>query len=144
MQIYICISNRRAKNTFIQATSVYEKTKKKKKRINLQYFEGMNWKWILAIGLMSRVFAHGPGDRGSISGWVIPKAQEWYFMPPFLALSVRQWSGRPGFNLRLSHTKGSRMVLYAAFLSTQHHKVRTKGKADQCREWSSALSYTSV
>ena len=28
-----------------------------------------------AIGLMSRVFANGPGDRGSIPGWVIPKTQ---------------------------------------------------------------------
>ena len=26
-----------------------------------------------AIGLMSRVFANGPGDQGSISGRVIPK-----------------------------------------------------------------------
>ena len=29
-----------------------------------------------AIGLMSRVFANGPGDQGSISGWVIPKTQK--------------------------------------------------------------------
>ena len=29
-----------------------------------------------AIGLMSRVFANGPGDRGSIPGWVIPKMQK--------------------------------------------------------------------
>ena len=25
---------------------------------------------------MSRVFANGPGDRGSILGWVIPKTQK--------------------------------------------------------------------
>ena len=25
---------------------------------------------------MSRVFANGPGDRGSIPGWVIPKTQK--------------------------------------------------------------------
>ena len=31
-----------------------------------------NW----AIGLMSRVFANGPGDLGSISGRVIPKTQK--------------------------------------------------------------------
>ena len=30
----------------------------------------------LAIGLMSRVFANGPGDQGSLPGWVIPKAQK--------------------------------------------------------------------
>ena len=29
-----------------------------------------------AIGLMSRVFANGPGDRGSIPGRVIPKTQK--------------------------------------------------------------------
>ena len=28
------------------------------------------------IGLMSRVFANGPGDRDSIPGWVIPKTQK--------------------------------------------------------------------
>ena len=30
----------------------------------------------IAIGLMSRVFANGPGDRGSIVGRVIPKTQK--------------------------------------------------------------------
>ena len=29
-----------------------------------------------AIGLMSRVFANGPGDHGSILGQVIPKTQK--------------------------------------------------------------------
>ena len=29
-----------------------------------------------AIGVMSRVFANGPGDRGSIQGQVIPKTQK--------------------------------------------------------------------
>ena len=29
-----------------------------------------------AINLMSRVFANGPGDRGSIPGRVIPKTQK--------------------------------------------------------------------
>ena len=29
-----------------------------------------------AIGLMSRIFANGPGDLGSIPGRVIPKTQE--------------------------------------------------------------------
>ena len=28
------------------------------------------------IGLMSRVFAHGPGDRGSIPSRVLPKSQK--------------------------------------------------------------------
>ena len=29
-----------------------------------------------AVGLMSRVFANGPGDRGSIPGRIIPKTQK--------------------------------------------------------------------
>ena len=36
---------------------------------------------IRTIGLMSRVFANGPGDRGSIPGRVIPKTQKWYLIP---------------------------------------------------------------
>ena len=65
-----------------------------------------------AIGLMSRVFANGPGDQGSIPGQVIPKTQK--------------------------------MVLDATLLSTQHYKVRIKGKVEQSRERSSALPYTSM
>ena len=65
-----------------------------------------------AIGLMSRVFANGLGNRGSIPDRVIPKAQK--------------------------------MVLDAALLSTQHYKVKIKGKVEQSREWSSALPDTSM
>ena len=61
---------------------------------------------------MSRVFANGPVDRGSIPGRVIPKTQK--------------------------------MVLDASLLNTQHYKVRTKGKEEQSREWSSTIPYTSV
>ena len=61
---------------------------------------------------MSRMFANGPGEWGSIPGQVIPKTQK--------------------------------MRLDAALLSTQHNKVRIKGKVEQSREWSSALPYTSV
>ena len=61
---------------------------------------------------MSREFANGPGDRGSIPGRIIPKTQK--------------------------------MVLDAALLNTQHYMVRIKGKLKKTREWSSALSYTSV
>ena len=39
------------------------------------------------IGMMVRVFANGPGDLGPIPGWVIPKTQKWYLMPPCLTLS---------------------------------------------------------
>ena len=36
------------------------------------------------------------------------------------------------------------MILGAALLSTQHYKVRIKGKVEQSKEWSSALPYTLV
>ena len=58
-------------------------------------------------------------------------------------LSVRQWSGRPGFNLRSSHTKYSKMVLDTALLNTLHYKVKIKDKVEQSKEWSSTLPYTS-
>ena len=64
-----------------------------------------------AIGLMSKMFANGLGDQGSIPGRVIPKTQK--------------------------------IVLDAILLSTQHYKVKIKGKVEQSREWSSALPYTS-
>ena len=62
--------------------------------------------------LMSRVFANGPGDQGSIPGRIIPKTQK--------------------------------MVLDATLLSTQHYKVRIKGKVERSRGRSSALSYMSM
>ena len=54
---------------------------------------------------MSRVFANGQGDRGSVPGQVIPKTHK--------------------------------MVIDAALLSTQHYKVRIKGKVEQSKELSS-------
>ena len=58
-------------------------------------------------------------------------------------MSVRQRSGRPGFNPRSSHTENSKMVLDAALLNTQHYMVKIKGKVEQSREESSTLLYTS-
>ena len=43
-----------------------------------------------------------------------------------------------------SYQKLKNMELDAALLSTQHNKVRIKGKVEQSREWSSALPYTSL
>ena len=40
--------------------------------------------------------------------------------------------------------KTQKILLDAALLNTQNYKVRIKGKVEQCREWSSALSYTLV
>ena len=53
--------------------------------------------------------------------------------------------GDLGFNPRSGHTEDSKkMILDAALLNTQYYKVRIKDKAEQCREWSSGLPYTSV
>ena len=52
---------------------------------------------IFAIGLMSRVFANSPVDRGSIPGRVIPKTQKWYLMPPCL-------TARWGTRIKWSHS----------------------------------------
>ena len=40
--------------------------------------------------------------------------------------------------------KTQKMVLDAALLYTQHYKVMIKGKVEQSRKWSSALSNTLV
>ena len=40
--------------------------------------------------------------------------------------------------------KTQKMVLDVALLNTQQYKVSIKGKVEQPREWSNALSYTSV
>ena len=40
--------------------------------------------------------------------------------------------------------KTQKMVFDASLLNTQYHKVRIKGKVEQSRERSSALSYTLV
>ena len=42
------------------------------------------------------------------------------------------------------HTKDAKMVFDDALFNTQHFKVRTKGKVEQSREWSSTLPYISV
>ena len=59
------------------------------------------WYWALfinianwAISLMSRVFANGPGNRGSIPARVIPKSQKWYLMPPCLLLNIIRYGSR--------------------------------------------------
>ena len=58
--------------------------------------------------------------------------------------NVHQWSLRPGFNPRSSHTKDSKMILDAALLNTQHYNVRIMGKVEQSRERNNDLSYTLV
>ena len=47
---------------------------------------------------------------------------------------LRQWSGRPEFNIRSSHTKDSKMVLDSTLLNSQHYKIRIKCKVEQSME----------
>ena len=69
--------------------------------INVVYYE-CQW-WIISvcvityllIGPVGRVFANGPGDRGSIPGRVIPKTlKKWYLIPPCLTLSIIRYVSR--------------------------------------------------
>ena len=71
-------------------------------------FKDADW----PIVLVGRVFTNGPGDLGSIQGWVIPKTQK--------------------------------MVLDTSLLNITHYKACIKGKAEQSRERSNALLYTTV
>ena len=43
-----------------------------------------------------------------------------------------------------SYQRLKKMVLDTTLLNIQHYKVRIKGNVEQSREWSCALSYTSV
>ena len=58
----------------------------------------MKLEWLLKtsrpIGIMVRVFANGPVERGSTPGRVIPKTQILYFMPPYLILSIIRYGAR--------------------------------------------------
>ena len=47
--------------------------------------------------------------------------------------SVRQWSRRPGFTPRSSHTKNLKMVFDTSLLNTRHYKVRIKGNSGAIR-----------
>ena len=59
---------------------------------------------------------------------------------------IGHWSGRPGFNPMLSHTKVLKLVLDASLLNTQHYKVwikrkmsnPVKGVAPSSISWSSS------
>ena len=51
---------------------------------------------------------------------------------------------RPGLNTRLGHTEDLKMALDTSLLNTQHYKVRIKGKVEQSRKMSRALTNTSV
>ena len=50
------------------------------------------------------------------------------------------WGSIPGRVISMTQNT----VLDATLLNTQHYKARIKSKVEQSREWSNALSYTSV
>ena len=56
------------------------------------------------------------------------------------ANDLEDWGSIPGRVI----LKTLKMVLDAAFLSTLHYKVEIKGKVEQSRERSNALTYTSL
>ena len=51
---------------------------------------------LFLVHLMVRVFANGPGDLGSIPGWVKPKTEKkkWYLTPPCLTLSIIRYGSK--------------------------------------------------
>ena len=64
---------------------------------------------------------------------------------PDIGLAVRVFANGPGDLGSIPGRvipKTQKMVLDASLLNTQHYKVRIKGKMEQSRERSSALSYT--
>ena len=66
---------------------------------------------------------------------------------PAIGLICRVFTNGPGDWGSISHRvipKTQKMVLDAALLSTQHYKVRIKGKVEQSKELSRALPYTLV
>ena len=48
----------------------------------------------ISFGLMSKRFANGPGDRGSIPGRVIPKTQKYYLITPCLTRNTIRYVSR--------------------------------------------------
>ena len=47
---------------------------------------------------MGRVFANGPGDRGSIPGRVILKLKKWFLVPSFLIFGTMKYVSRVKWN----------------------------------------------
>ena len=84
--------------------------------------------YIKMIGLISRVFTNGPGDRHSILGRVIPKTQKMIL------------------DAALLYTQLYKVIIKGKVEHKvkQLYKVMIKGKVEHSREWSSALPYTSV
>ena len=81
----------------------------------------------IQFSVLPRTHSFGPGRLN-------PK-QEILLMLHSQGEDHRQWSGRPGFNPRSSHTKlKKKIVLDTSLLNNQHYKVRIKGKVEQSSE----------
>ena len=68
-----------------------------------------------------------PMSRFGLMGWVFDNG-------------LGDWDSIPGHII----PKTLKMVLDTSLLNIQQYKVRIKGKVEQSREWSNALSYISV
>ena len=57
-------------------------------------FYNISWNLKRTIGLLSRMFTNGPGDRGSIPGWFIPKNQKIVLNATLQTLSIIKYGSR--------------------------------------------------
>ena len=88
---------------------------KERNKIKLQFDHGKYIFVSIYIRLVGKVFANGPGDRGSIP-----------------------------VQITYTKDLKKKMILNATLLNTQHYKVRIKIKVEQSRDKSNALRYASV
>ena len=87
-------------------------------------------KFVLTVWLDNDFSKH---HKPNIPGWVLFYYQVIGLMGRVFANGLEDWSSIPGWVI----PKTQRMVLDAAFPSTQFYKVRIKGKVEQSWEWSS-------
>ena len=83
-----------------------------------------------------RVFANGPGDRGSIPGRVTPKTFKMLLDTSLVYISMSAHTHTH------THTQGERVRVSEEL--PQQYTVCVKGQVEQSMERSSALPYTSV
>ena len=64
---------------------------------------------------MFRVFANASGDQGPIPGWIIPKTEKWYLMPPYLTLSIIRYGSRVSGPIQVKEYIGVVVIEKEAF-----------------------------
>ena len=94
-----------------------------------------------AIGLMSRVFANGPGDRGSIPGQVIPKTQKCYLMQPCLWLSIIRYGSRVKWSNAVNGVAPSSTPWCSIYRKGSHQVVLDEGRQLYYLVYSQFISY---